>query len=323
MDGADQTSHDLPKVQGRNPKGLAAWPQKMQCVLTHGVQIAMFNLLHIVHAGANMAMSCLMRAMQLMQDTYHGVQQTVYLQVDGGSENWNQVLFAWVDLWFDYFPHLQTVIISRLPVGHTHIDVDRLFSYLNGELFGSGGGLRAGKNILTKKAFEESYRTAMAGNKDTMLLNHEYEDINCVYDFWEWLSPHFYQNFSGYGSSGNVHVMRFRRLPDRQTPHIDYKYWHQSSTWLPEDGSSLKVLNSRPNLEDLTELKVERHVDEHEDVLVRSQKPILKWLQEQKTVGMVSDQDIVAWKTYFKSLGKCTASLLCLTCSACTMFRHL
>ena len=305
MDGADQSSHDLPKTSGRIPKGLKAWPQKLQCVLTHGLQIAMFNVLHIVHSGANMAMTCLLRALQMMNATLDDLQGTVYIQVDGGSENWNQILFAWVDLWFDYYPNLQEVIISRLPVGHTHIDIDRFFSYLNGKLFRTGrGGQRGGADVFTKPAFVAKFMEAMVDNRDTMLLQHKFEEIPAVFDFWAWLKPHLNPRFTGYGSSGNVHVVRYQRRQGSSTPHISYKFWHQSPTWLPSDGTSLKPLNTRPDLGDLKTLQVESHVDNYADVLVRHEKPLLKWLQQQETVGLVSEDDIMTWKTYFKSLGE-------------------
>ena len=157
----------------------------------------MFNVLNVVHAGANIALTCLMRAMQLQ--LADGLSGTVYLQVDGGSENWNQVLFALIDLFFDFYPDLETVVVSRLAVGHTHIDVDRFFSYLNALLFGkSGGGRQAGANVLTREAFVDVFYKAMVGNRDTMLLKHVFEDMNCAYDFWEFLRPHLYSGFSGY-----------------------------------------------------------------------------------------------------------------------------
>ena len=65
MDGADQSCHDLPKVIGRVPKDIAAWPQKLQAVVSHGQLLVMFNVLNIISGGANMAVTCLMRALQL------------------------------------------------------------------------------------------------------------------------------------------------------------------------------------------------------------------------------------------------------------------
>ena len=302
MDGADQSAHDLPKVVGRVPKDLQPWPQKLQCVLLHGSVLCMFNVLNVVHAGANMAMTCLMRALQIMEDD---IPEVLYLQVDGGSENWNQVLFGLIDLLFDLYGKLKKVIVSRLPVGHTHIDVDRFFSYLNKKLFGtSAGGRKDGANVFTREEFSDIFFQSMASNKDTMLLQHRLEDLNGSYDFWSWLSPHFYNGFSGYGSSGNVHVLKYERIGNAGPPHISYKFWHQSPKWLPEDGSSLKVLSSRPDLSDLKTLEVSPLVENHMDVLVGLQKPLLKWLAAQRQVGLVSPEVVQSWKNYFKTLGE-------------------
>ena len=303
MDGADQSAHDLPKVVGRIPKGLKPWPQKLQCVVTHGVSISMYNILNVVKGGGNMALTCLMAALQSLGRPLRG---TLYLQVDGGSENWNHILFGFIDLLFDLYSDLQKVIVSRLPVGHTHIDVDRFFSYFNGVLFGTcGGGRSSGKDVYTKPVFDEMFMSAMSGNKDTMLLDHHIQDVNNVYDWWSFLQPHLYDGFSGYGSSGAVHVLKFERRQDMSTPHISYKYWNQSTEWLPEDGTTLKVLSSRPDLSDLKNLKLETHVEDYADVLTRLQKPVLKWMTEQRQSGLVTEDDVSCWKAYFKSLRKC------------------
>lgn len=303
MDGADQSAHDLPKILGRVPKDLSPWPQKLQCVTIHGCLLAMFNVLNIVQGGANMAITCLMRALQLAGT----VPRTLYLQVDGGSENWNQVLFGILDLLFDLYDCLQTVIISRLPVGHTHIDIDRFFSYLNGLLFGtSAGGREDGANVHTREDFVRLFHKAMAGNKDTMFLDHHFEDVNCVYDWWSFMKPHLYTGFSGYGSAGDVHVMKFERREGSPTPHVSYKYWHQSEQWMPADGKSLKILSSRPDLGDLSSLQASAHVEGHAEVIAGLQKPLLKWLQQQRDLELFSAEDVASWKTYFKTLGMMT-----------------
>ena len=302
MDGADQSAHDLPKVVGRVPKDLQPWPQKLQCVIGHGALLCMFNVLNVVHAGANMALTCLMRAMQLMPESMQTM-DTLYLQCDGGSENWNQSLFAVIDLLFDLYPGLKKVVVSRLPVGHTHIDIDRFFSYLNNKLFGSaGGGQNAGANVFTREAFNEMFFESMAGNKDTMYLKHIMEDLNRTYDFHSFLEPHFYKGFSGYGSSGNVHIMKFERRGSG-SPHISYKYWAQSPTWLPADGTSIKILNGRPTLQDLKCMDRAPLVADHQDVLVGLQKPLLKWLAAQRSMGLVKEEDVSSWKQYFSTLG--------------------
>ena len=301
MDGADQSAHDLPKVVGRIPKGLSPWPQKLQCVVAHGSTLSMFNILSVVHAGGNMAISCLMRFLQILGTPLRG---KLYLQVDGGSENWNQILFAVIDLLFDLYDDLETVIISRLPVGHTHIDIDRFFSYLNSCLFGtSGGGRASGADVYTKEDFNNAYFKAMSANRDTMLMEHTLHDVHSVYDWWSFLEPHLYSGLHGYGSSGNVHVLRFSRRRGRP-PHITYKYWHQSPQWLPADGTSLKLLDTRPDLGDLLSLKLVPPEEKHEETLIRLQKPVLSWMQQQQRMGLVSEAQVSSWKTYFRSLGK-------------------
>lgn len=307
MDGADQSAHDLPKVLGRVPKDLSAWPQKLQCVVAHGAALCMFNMLNVVRAGANMALTCLMRTLQILDQTIQhtaiSIITTLYLQVDGGSENWNVLLFAVIDLLFDLYPNLQTVIVSRLPVGHTHIDIDRFFSYLNQKLFGTASAGRSkGADVLTREDFQSLFASAMSSNKDTMLLDHHLEDMNAVYDWWSFLSPHLFKGFTGYGSSGNVHVFRYQRR-GQGPPHVSYKYWHQSTEWLPAGGESLKILETRPDLRDLKAMQVEAHIDDAQEVLIKLQKPVLKWLQEQAGLGLIGDDKVASWKSYFKTLG--------------------
>ena len=152
-----------------------------------------------------------------------------------------------VDLLFDMYPELTEFYVSRFAVGHTHADLDRFFGYINQILFGiSPGGEKKGVHVLTRDEFERLIRKALGDKKDTMLLDVKIEDLLFTFDFWSFLKTHKYSGFSGYGSSGQVHVLRFQRRAGCATPHISYKFWWQSPQWLPEDGSSLKILNTRP-----------------------------------------------------------------------------
>ena len=71
-------------------------------------------------------------------------------------------------------------------VGHTHTDIDRLFSYLN-------AALRAMGDVFTRDDFAKAFRTAMADKKDTMLLDHIMEDLSFSFDFWSYIKPHLYK----------------------------------------------------------------------------------------------------------------------------------
>jgi hypothetical protein len=52
-DGAARHAHTLPKVEGRVPKNIPEWTQKLQGVLVHGRAISLFNLIHDIKSGAN------------------------------------------------------------------------------------------------------------------------------------------------------------------------------------------------------------------------------------------------------------------------------
>ena len=111
-DGAASHAHSLPKVEGRAPKDLPEWPQKLQGVLVHGKTLCLYNLLHLIKSGGNMMLTTLLRTFQHLESS---LPRKVYLRVDGGSENWNECVFAVVDLLFDMYPELTSFIchVSR------------------------------------------------------------------------------------------------------------------------------------------------------------------------------------------------------------------
>jgi hypothetical protein len=123
------------KVEGRIPKNMPEWRQKLPGVLVHGncKSIVLFNLLHLLKSGANnMILTSLLRTLQLLDMK---LTETVHLKVDGGSENWNSTVLAILDLLFDIYPGLKE-IVSRFAAGHTHGDLGRIYGYINQKVFG-------------------------------------------------------------------------------------------------------------------------------------------------------------------------------------------
>ena len=222
-----------------------------------------------------MMLTTLLRALQIMDLKLAG---TVHLKVDGGSENWNSTVLAVLDLLFDMYPELKEIVVSRFGAGHTHADLDRIYGYLNQVLFGmSPGGHRAGRNIYSREEFFQLLEQALQTSNDTALLAMKVEDLLFTFDFKSLVAPHLYSEFKGHGSSGQIHVFRFRRVDGSPQPHISYKYWHQSPTWLPADGSSLRILNSRPDLRDAKQVKVSPYVAGAMNDLPALQQTLLHW----------------------------------------------
>ena len=56
---------------------------------------------------------------------------TIYIQVDGGSENANIFFFAMAELLICK-KMAKKIVITRLPVGHTHEDIDAFFGTIWG-----------------------------------------------------------------------------------------------------------------------------------------------------------------------------------------------
>jgi hypothetical protein len=128
------------------------------------------------------------------------------------------------------------------------------------------------------------------------------EDLLFTFDFKRLVAPHLYSEFKGHGSSGQIHVFRFRRVDGSHQPHISYKYWHQSPTWLPADGSTLRILNSRPDLRDAKQVKVSPYVAGAMKDLPALQQKLLHWLRQRQDLGMVPATEIARWKAFFAKI---------------------
>ena len=59
------------------------------------------------------------------------VPRKLAVQVDGGSENWNRGMFAYL-AWLVRMDVFEEIRIQRLPPGHSHADLDGLWGVLSG-----------------------------------------------------------------------------------------------------------------------------------------------------------------------------------------------
>lgn len=61
---------------------------------------------------------------------------TVYVQIDGGSENVNKTVLAMLALLVaKRVGGLRALVLTRLPVGHTHEDIDSIFGVISRWIF--------------------------------------------------------------------------------------------------------------------------------------------------------------------------------------------
>lgn len=95
----------------------------------------MFLILPWVSKGANLTCTliCLMllaRQELARQKLGEPLPPIWYIQTDMGSENWNATVFALLGLLVHYGV-FETIHFNRLPVGHTHEDIDSIFGILS------------------------------------------------------------------------------------------------------------------------------------------------------------------------------------------------
>ena len=84
----------------------------------------------------NLLASCLLASIHNRFDKRGGdMPQRLFIHVDGGSENWNVDVFA-VGAYLASARVFREVVVSRLPVGHTHGKVDQFFSTISKGLHG-------------------------------------------------------------------------------------------------------------------------------------------------------------------------------------------
>jgi hypothetical protein len=89
-------------------------------------RLTIYRCPHIVCKGANLSMYCILDQIDIWEKMYSITPQIIYLQLDGGSENANKWVLVLLELIVSK-RLVNEVWFSRLPVGHTHEDIDACF----------------------------------------------------------------------------------------------------------------------------------------------------------------------------------------------------
>lgn len=101
-------------------------PQHIQGVIMHGRSITLYRTFHNVSNGANLQIHTFLLSLQKVFALEHRLPDTLYYQIDGGSENTAKAVYYLCELLVAR-RLTKRVVLSRLLVGHTHCDVDAIF----------------------------------------------------------------------------------------------------------------------------------------------------------------------------------------------------
>ena len=112
--------------------------QHIQAVLQHGRRLIIFRTFQNIRSNANTAAHCFLLALeQEYLANNNKLPPTVYHQIDGGSENTAKLMIAMCELVVAARLCFR-LVLTRLPVGHTHEDIDAIFALIWNALLDEG-----------------------------------------------------------------------------------------------------------------------------------------------------------------------------------------
>lgn len=105
-------------------------PQHLQGIIDSGKEFVVYRSFHTVHLTCDPAIYTLLLQLETHVSPVTGnLPDTVYFQIDGGSENANKYMLAVCELLI--IRRLCVKIVwTRLPVGHTHENIDAKFGVI-------------------------------------------------------------------------------------------------------------------------------------------------------------------------------------------------
>ena len=129
-DGMQQTHCELPYSGNKVPTGANKLKQHLQGVTTHFRRTRMYRALDHIFLGSNACIYTLLCAIEEAYEFYGRLPRTLYVQIDGGSENANYVFLAWMEIIISLEIGAEEIWVCRLRVGHNHADQDAKFGLL-------------------------------------------------------------------------------------------------------------------------------------------------------------------------------------------------
>jgi len=126
IDGMDQNHSRLP-YGGTQASYTFGIPQHLTGVICHGVGAFIYRTYPTIHKGANLTSYIILDQIDKFRERNEGrLPENIYIQLDGGGENANETLLGLLELLVAKNV-AKMILFSRLPVGHTHEDIDAMF----------------------------------------------------------------------------------------------------------------------------------------------------------------------------------------------------
>ena len=129
-DGMQQTHCELPYSGNQLPTGSNKLKQHLQGITSHFRRTRMYRTLDHIFLGRN---ACIYTILCELEEEYKlngKLPKVVFIQIDGGSENANYAVLAWMEIIISLEIGAEEIWVCRLRVGHNHADQDAKFGLL-------------------------------------------------------------------------------------------------------------------------------------------------------------------------------------------------
>lgn len=155
--------------------------------LVHGRCFNIYRTFENVLDGANLNIFCFLSELESWRIDHDGqFPSNIYWQVDGGAENANKYCLAVLELLMAR-TSITEIIFTRLPVGHTHEDIDGKF----GNIWSSVRN----ENLLSPQQYERHLREVVFRKSENPFDVH---DVFCIPDYKKFLNHSIDPLFEGW-----------------------------------------------------------------------------------------------------------------------------
>lgn len=159
IDGMAQDHCILPYYAGQHTETGPVVKQKIIGAKQHGISRTFYRTYPHVKGGTNVAIEVVLHEIERRMDYCLANSLTfprvLLLQIDGGPENTSKIFYA-LNEYLVKIGVFDRVEVARLPVGHTHEDIDAMFGVL--------WRAAQGKTIISPQQWKEMALAAFLQN---------------------------------------------------------------------------------------------------------------------------------------------------------------
>ena len=178
-DGMAQLHNELP-----HRANLAPFSHKLKChlqgVIVHGKRFQIYRTYNNISGGANCAIHVWLLELEKEFRKFNRLPDTLFHQIDGGAENANKACLAIAEL-IVAKRLTKKIVITRLPPGHTHEDIDSKFGVIWTRFRNC--------HVRTPQEAERLFRQAFKSHDKGEKLFFDIKDVFVVPDYWYYLKP--------------------------------------------------------------------------------------------------------------------------------------